>query len=189
MRRKAIKNTIPLVCLAALLLAIPLLGQKQTAYQAMVYNGKQGKQTARGILFEVGDSSLVLVKSLRMPVETEVRAVDIRYLKVRKEGGSASNVLIGAGAGLISGLIFGGLTKIETAQCSPGDDWCEFWGGLGNSYNAFYMAFTTLAGAGVGAVTGALIGGATTKIDIDFSRSKYLEQKKKLESMAWNRGL
>ena len=185
------KNSIitPLICSLVCLLAMPAQGQQMASYQAMVYNGKKGGQIARGILFEAGDSALVLVKSLQMPVETEIRAVDISYLKVRKEGSTTRGTLIGAGAGLVAGLIFGGLTKLDAGQCSPDDDWCEFWGGLGKAYNAFYITFTGLVGAGAGAVTGAIIGNASTTIRIDFSKSKYQEQKKKLEAMAWKKGL
>lgn len=104
-------------------------------------SGKQAK--IKGILYEVSDSSVFLVKSLTYPEKTEYKFSDIDRIRLRNEKSVMRGLISGSAIGLGSGLIMGA----SVAKDMP------FFGGLVASYIGITGA---LYGAGIGTLAGLI---------------------------------
>jgi len=144
-----IKTIIKISSLAVLLLfgCFVLTAQdhatgKIRAYEIWIKQ-VDSEAVTRGILYEIADSSLFLVPSLRSDQILEFRADEIDLLKVRKQGG----IINGAYTGFLIGFAPGAVVGYFLGQ----DDW--FFGGI---FVLGFGAVGGLVGMGVGALSGSM---------------------------------
>jgi hypothetical protein len=116
--------------------------RKGTAYRAWIKSTSQ-QTIAKGILYEVSDSTVFLVSPFTYPEKTEYHFSDIDHIRLRSEKSVINSLTVGSAIGLGLGLIIG----VSEFSEMP------FMGGLfASSVGIAFAAF----GAGVGALTGLI---------------------------------
>ena len=144
------------------------LNSKPTKSEITLYSGPDNMI---GVLFLLKDSSILvsssLVKEDYINGNYEVAELyidDINLISPKRRGGPAGGALIGGLIGLGVGFL---AATIET-ELSP------------SSWDEIVYTMYIAAGAGIGAITGGIIGSIKIKIPINGSIENYNRKKKKL---------
>jgi len=133
----------------------------------------------KGILYQVTDSSLIVSKSLVVSGRLsqslnleEIHFRDINFIYTKKKNATGNGALIGAGAGLLLGVVIG---------LSSGDDSGGFI-----SFSAEEKAMMTGSALAIlGAGLGALVGSVKMTIPINGNHTKFNLNKGKLKAYSY----
>jgi hypothetical protein len=141
-----------------------------------------GYGTIKGWIYEVNDSQVVLVnsvKKLSQPFATRqaIPIEDIRLASFRKKNSALRGALIGLGIGGLTGIVMGLVSGDDPVYTGPVDD--PITALVVSFSNSFAMtagekaAFGGLALGGTGAIIGTIVGAVAKKRFIIGGRKKY----------------
>ncbi len=93
------------VCCSIFAVAKENSPKKTKVYQVWITHN--GSQIVKGILYEVGDSSLFITESVNYPNPKEFHFSDVERLKVRREKSIGRGTVVGSAIGFASGTVVG----------------------------------------------------------------------------------
>lgn len=159
--------------------------KEYTGYMAVIER-LGSKDPVRGLLYQVGDSSVVVFLGNPKQIEESsmddkfatVAATDIYRIKLRPAGKVAKSAKKGAIYGTVAGLALGALE----AAAYESDPWLE-------AETGEFLLAGAISGAITGTIYGAIIGSIKTKIPIDGNQQRYYYQSDFLRGHAYDLGL
>lgn len=131
-----------------------------------------------GILSATDENSITLRNKKAPESAIVIHPETIKKIKIRRKGGTGRGAAIGAGVGLLSGVILG---------YAQGDDpgCADCWWAWQLQAEDYALAYGVLL-APIGAMTGVIIGSKGPKFVIKGSREAYLDQISEIRNYAEN---
>jgi len=155
------------ICCSLLLAAQQNDNKRTTVYKAWIKLNKS-PQIVKGVLYEIGDSSIVVAESIYSSTLQEYRFNDIGLMKVRRGNSIRRGIYRGAGIGFVSGII-ASFSFVGDASVLTGPLYVM----LGMTYG--------VVGAGLGAMAGTI----KDRIPIKFSYENFEKYRGNLQDYSY----